>query len=136
MLFASDDVASEVEPLMNDNDDKMSRKEFKTEYKKKFRPFSQYEYAEGRFTKKDALNEEIEESHTTLINGTTSNNEGWYKEVVELRKKAGEYKNRGWGSDLAPEKLSDIYNKQIELWDQVSRRSSLSALSLATTTHR
>ncbi|CAH1121841.1 unnamed protein product [Ceutorhynchus assimilis] len=59
------------------------------------------------------------------------NDASWYREVVELRKKAGEYKNRGWGSELAPERLSDIYNKQVELWDQVSRRSSLSALSLA-----
>ncbi|XP_076262602.1 uncharacterized protein LOC143197763 isoform X9 [Rhynchophorus ferrugineus] len=59
------------------------------------------------------------------------NDSSWYREVVELRKKAGEYKHRGWGSELAPERLSDIYNKQIELWDQVSRRSSLSALSLA-----
>lgn len=59
------------------------------------------------------------------------NDSSWYREVVELRKKAGEYKHRGWGSELAPERLSDIYNKQIELWNQVSRRSSLSALSLA-----
>ncbi|XP_060516043.1 uncharacterized protein LOC132695664 isoform X6 [Cylas formicarius] len=59
------------------------------------------------------------------------NDSSWYREVVELRKKAGEYKHRGWGSELAPERLADIYNKQVELWDQVSRRSSLSALSLA-----
>uniref|UniRef100_A0AAG5CQ33 Nuclear protein MDM1 n=1 Tax=Anopheles atroparvus TaxID=41427 RepID=A0AAG5CQ33_ANOAO len=51
----------------------------------------------------------------------------WYKEVLELRKKAGEYRNRGWGVEMNPE----LFNKQVELWDQVSRRSSLSALSLA-----
>uniref|UniRef100_A0A6P7GGD2 Nuclear protein MDM1 n=1 Tax=Diabrotica virgifera virgifera TaxID=50390 RepID=A0A6P7GGD2_DIAVI len=45
-------------------------------------------------------------------------------------------KHRGWGSELAPERLSDIYNKQIELWNQVSRRSSLSALSLASMPHK
>lgn len=59
--------------------------------------------------------------------GYTDNS--WYKEVIELRKKAGEYKNRGWGVEMNP----DLYNKQVELWDQVSRRSSLSALSLAST---
>ncbi|KAL1493390.1 hypothetical protein ABEB36_011452 [Hypothenemus hampei] len=59
------------------------------------------------------------------------NDASWYREVVELRKKAGEYKHRGWGSELAHDRLADIYNKQVELWDQVSRRSSLSALSLA-----
>lgn len=46
------------------------------------------------------------------------------------------FQHRGWGSELAPERLTDIYNKQIELWDQVSRRSSLSALSLASMTHK
>lgn len=51
----------------------------------------------------------------------------WYKEVIELRKKAGEYRNRGWGVEMNPE----LFNKQQELWEQVSRRSSLSALSLA-----
>ena len=70
----------------------------------------------------------------------------WYKEVLELRKKAGEYrvssivqpiyctslltnslKNRGWKSETHRE----LQTKQAELWDQVSRRSSLSALSLA-----
>ncbi|XP_039446256.1 nascent polypeptide-associated complex subunit alpha, muscle-specific form-like isoform X7 [Culex pipiens pallens] len=51
----------------------------------------------------------------------------WYKEVIELRKKAGEYKSRGWGVEMNPE----LFNKQQELWEQVSRRSSLSALSLA-----
>lgn len=57
---------------------------------------------------------------------------GWFQDVIDLRKKAGEYKSRGWGADMQPE----IISKQKELWDQVSRRSSLSALSLATATAR
>lgn len=36
--------------------------------------------------------------------------------------------NRGWGVEINP----DLYKKQKDLWEQVSRRSSLSALSLAT----
>lgn len=43
---------------------------------------------------------------------------------------------RGWGTELAPEHITQLYNKQIELWYQVSRRSSLSALSLASTNHK
>lgn len=35
--------------------------------------------------------------------------------------------SRGWGVEMNPE----LFNKQQELWEQVSRRSSLSALSLA-----
>ncbi|CAH2243965.1 jg1994 [Pararge aegeria aegeria] len=65
---------------------KDNRKRYKSEYKKKFRPFSQY--------------------------------------------------YRGWGTELAPEHITQLYNKQIELWYQVSRRSSLSALSLASTNHK
>lgn len=40
--------------------------------------------------------------------------------------------NRGWGVEINP----DLYTKQKDLWDQVSRRSSLSALSLASSIHK
>ena len=53
------------------------RKEYKSEYKKRFRPFSQYEYVDGKFFKK---------------RGDHEIGDPWYKEVIELRKKAGEYK--------------------------------------------
>ncbi|XP_050519568.1 uncharacterized protein LOC114342198 isoform X8 [Diabrotica virgifera virgifera] len=126
--------ASELEPLVDDkNNRERCREEFNTEYKKKFRPFSQYEYTERGFSSKGVV-DPIEEVHKNLTEN--DKNASWYKEVVELRKKAGEYKHRGWGSELAPERLSDIYNKQIELWNQVSRRSSLSALSLASMPHK
>ncbi|XP_038219340.1 serine/arginine repetitive matrix protein 1 [Zerene cesonia] len=62
--------------------------------------------------------------------------DSWYREVLDLRKRAGEYKYRGWGTELAPDHITQLYNKQIELWYQVSRRSSLSALSLASTNHK
>lgn len=39
---------------------------------------------------------------------------------------------RGWGAEIDP----DYHRKQKELWDQVSRRSSLAALSLAATAVR
>ncbi|XP_014292190.1 uncharacterized protein [Halyomorpha halys] len=45
-------------------------------------------------------------------------------------------RHRGWGTELVPEHIAELYNKQITLWEQVSRRSSLSALSLASSTHR
>ncbi|XP_063929152.1 nuclear protein MDM1 isoform X1 [Zophobas morio] len=134
--------ASELEPLVderNTREDKthIFKDEFNTEYKKKFRPFSQYEYSEGRFTKRGGSAEDADDSGgQNSLPPQFEKNDSWYREVVELRKKAGEYKHRGWGSELAPDRLSDIYNKQVELWDQVSRRSSLSALSLASMTHK
>jgi hypothetical protein len=61
------------------------RKEIKTEYKKKFRPFSQYDYVEGKFLKKTDAN--IPEVMSEL-----PQTDSWYREVLELRRKAGEYK--------------------------------------------
>ncbi|CAG5037451.1 unnamed protein product [Parnassius apollo] len=162
---------------------KDNRKRYKSEYKKKFRPFSQYVYeaSKGTFTKcrgKGKTNEEAserlvveagesggsgsgagavagaragagagkgagagEDSASTLRAAGLqplglAQGDSWYREVLDLRKRAGEYKYRGWGTELAPEHITQLYNKQIELWYQVSRRSSLSALSLASTNHK
>ncbi|XP_065348408.1 uncharacterized protein LOC135945003 isoform X4 [Cloeon dipterum] len=153
-------AASELEPLVDaqhadvldaGNEDKIleetlekpkKRKEFKTEYKKRFRPFSQYEYVDGGFIKRkheaDLLVPEpvARDSPVPAPEIGTPSNDPWYNEVIELRKKAGEYKHRGWGTELVPEHLADIYGKQVVLWEQVSRRSSLSALSLASASPR
>ncbi|XP_068624653.1 uncharacterized protein [Battus philenor] len=155
---------------------KDNRKRYKSEYKKKFRPFSQYVYeaSKGTFTKCRGKGKAIEEASERLVveaaesggtGGTGAgagakagggadggqaaaggdaglqplgpdHGESWYREVLDLRKRAGEYKYRGWGTELAPEHITQLYNKQIELWYQVSRRSSLSALSLASTNHK
>lgn len=138
-------IVSELEPLVNDvivneENEKALPKNFHTDYKKKLRPFSQYDYLESE---RKLAQKEKEEQEKPVKNENGPNivlypkpNAGWYKEVVELRKKAGEYKHRGWGTELIPEHISEMYNKQVEVWDQVSRRSSLSALSLASTVHR
>ncbi|XP_046973930.1 uncharacterized protein LOC124540425 isoform X1 [Vanessa cardui] len=161
---------------------KDNRKRYKSEYKKKFRPFSQYVYeaSKGKFTKCRGKGKSIEEASERLVGETEGAGAGvtlagpgsgagvlgaglrvgagedsastlraaglqplclaqgdsWYREVLDLRKRAGEYKYRGWGTELAPEHITQLYNKQIELWYQVSRRSSLSALSLASTNHK
>ncbi|KAM3960015.1 uncharacterized protein ACR2FA_005938 isoform 4-T4 [Aphomia sociella] len=175
---------SALSALISNGEDrsKDNRKRYKSEYKKKFRPFSQYVYeaSKGKFTKcrgKGKTNEEASERMLGETQGgagesvgpgaggvagagaaagaglgvgedvTTlraaglqplglSQGDSWYREVLDLRKRAGEYKYRGWGTELAPEHITQLYNKQIELWYQVSRRSSLSALSLASTNHK
>lgn len=82
----------ELEPLVNDHKDKTYNKEEQnTEYKKKFIPFSKYDYTEGKFRKRNDIIEEVD-STVNMSNGTNSNNESWYQEVMEMRKKAGEYK--------------------------------------------
>ncbi|KAK7793981.1 hypothetical protein R5R35_003949 [Gryllus longicercus] len=129
-LTGEDKIQDET---LNKDDKHRRRKEFKTEYKKKFRPFSQYDYVEGKFQKKkpEPENEPISLPFPELPRGGS-----WYREVIELRKKAGEYKHRGWGTELVPQHIAELYSKQMMLWEQVSRRSSLSALSLASTTPR
>ena len=90
--------ASELEPLVderNTREDKthIFKDEFNTEYKKKFRPFSQYEYSEGRFTKRGGSAEDADDSGgQNSLPPQIEKNESWYREEVELRKKAGEYK--------------------------------------------
>jgi len=107
------------------------KKEYKSEYKNKFRPFSQYEYVgEGKFFN-------TTNSPPTEVDGPSSlvsseKMEGmesgpWYKEVQELRKVANDYKCRGWGTDLVPPHISQIYNHH----EQAANRESLSALALA-----
>ncbi|XP_026471960.1 serine/arginine repetitive matrix protein 1-like [Ctenocephalides felis] len=103
-------------------------KETKIEHTEELRPISQLDYMHS--PKKEVHIEK----HAVVETSTPA--DAWYKEVLELRKKAGEYKSRGWGTELSIDQVADISNKQIELWEQVSRRSSLSALSLASTSHR
>lgn len=38
---------------------------------------------------------------------------------------------RGWGADTAPPHINELYQKQMDLYEQSKRREALSALSLA-----
>lgn len=118
---------------------KDNRKRYKSEYKKKFRPFSQYVYeaSKGTFTKCRGKGKSIEEASERLVGDTEGAGAGagdvgvagqlqgtgqgqaqgaavedtastlraaglqplglaqgdsWYREVLDLRKRAGEYK--------------------------------------------
>ncbi|XP_037729370.1 actin cytoskeleton-regulatory complex protein PAN1 isoform X9 [Drosophila subpulchrella] len=151
----------ELEPLVSDTDDRKTHEKQVTivERKTTSRPFSQaidQERLNHFITKKEnygfadaavaaaALKDEVdnrqqaaESGQVVVMNGSAPphskpNLDLWFKEMVELRKKAGEYKCRGWGIEIDPE----LYKKQKDLWDQVSKRSSLSALSLASSVHR
>nr|XP_044248454.1 uncharacterized protein LOC108061332 isoform X4 [Drosophila takahashii] len=151
----------ELEPLVSDTDDRKTHEKQVTIVERKItsRPFSQaidQERLNHFITKKEnfgfadaavaaaVLKDEVdnrqqaaESGQVVVMNGSAPphskpNLDLWFKEMVELRKKAGEYKCRGWGIEIDPE----LYKKQKDLWDQVSKRSSLSALSLASSVHR
>ena len=107
----------------------VSCREYKSEYKQKFRPFSQYEYCgDGKFHKTSVSppSETVPDtSQPTSLSGSP-----WFQEVIELRKAANDYKCRGWGTDLVPPHLSQIYTQHV---DEATKRESLSALALAIT---
>ena len=43
---------------------------------------------------------------------------------------------RGWGADMAPPHINELYMKQMDVYEQAKKRESLKALSLAITTPR
>ncbi|KAK6634439.1 hypothetical protein RUM43_011840 [Polyplax serrata] len=104
--------------------------ELKSEYKKNFQPFNRYDYDEqkGVFEKRSTPMSACGNSETD-----SKSLSSWYREVILLRQKANQYRHRGWGTELIPEHMAQLYNDQMLVWEQVSRRSTLSALSLATT---
>ncbi|XP_055534458.1 uncharacterized protein LOC129723484 isoform X7 [Wyeomyia smithii] len=113
--------AHELEPLVNDVEVSKShheKRDISTVVEHKLRAYK---------TEKEKFGFEPELDGGSGMRVNAAADCTWYKEVLELRKKAGEYRNRGWGVEMNPE----LFSKQQELWDQVSRRSSLSALSLA-----
>lgn len=123
-------------------------KEYKSEYKQRYRPFSQYEYiGDGKFHNTstsppgDAVDTgpgagtmvhkiSARRQHERAERGANLAGEPWYQEVIELRKQANDYKCRGWGTDLVPPHLSQIYSQHV---DEATQRESLSALALAIT---
>ncbi|XP_058812605.1 putative uncharacterized protein DDB_G0277255 isoform X3 [Topomyia yanbarensis] len=114
--------AHELEPLVNDVEAD------KPQYEKRDTATVGEHKLKAYKTEKERYGFEPEPDSGAGVRGDAAMDNAWYKEVLELRKKAGEYRqNRGWGVEMNPE----LFTKQQELWDQVSRRSSLSALSLA-----
>ncbi|XP_071749245.1 uncharacterized protein [Lepeophtheirus salmonis] len=110
-------------------------REYRSEYRQCFRPFSQYEYLDGRFIPSPGPSTPPSDSEVDRPNSRKQSKqaalhgEPWYREVVELRKQAMDYKCRGWGTD-------PNNSKRAELYEQTCKRESLSALSLAIITPR
>ncbi|GAB0093317.1 AF4/FMR2 family member 4 isoform X1 [Sergentomyia squamirostris] len=128
-------AAFELEPLVTKHDDNVQNNVDKTMFRKKAHVQStDVPDANQRHSDKEKYGFSAEKAdiytktdNKVVANGYGAHGDAWFKEVLELRKKAGEYKCRGWGIEIDPE----LYKKQEKLWEQVSRRSSLSALSLA-----
>lgn len=70
------------------------RREFRTEYKVKFRPFSNYEYVDGHFVPSPGTTatSDARQPPTVTTNPPGEGAHPWYSEVVELRKQANEFR--------------------------------------------
>uniref|UniRef100_A0A182P434 Nuclear protein MDM1 n=1 Tax=Anopheles epiroticus TaxID=199890 RepID=A0A182P434_9DIPT len=119
-------TATELEPLVNDCEPALEKSQQPNEKRGEMARVVEQKIKALR-VEKEKFGFEPEAGDASRAQANSGIDNAWYKEVLELRKKAGEYRNRGWGVEMNP----DLFNKQVELWDQVSRRSSLSALSLA-----
>merc|ERR1719309_871671 len=95
------DAVDTVDAPEADHGSSATRKGYRSEYKNKFRPFSQYEYVgEGKFfnTSNSPPSEADGPSSLVRLDKTDKieklEGEPWYKEVQELRKVANDYKCR------------------------------------------
>ncbi len=85
------------------------RRDYKSEYRQRFRPFSQYEYLDGRFIPSPGAQSPPTATHNVSHQhqshhhrsrqqlqmqqkATSLHGEPWYREVVELRRQANDYK--------------------------------------------
>ncbi|XP_037089656.1 translation initiation factor IF-2-like [Pollicipes pollicipes] len=100
------------------------RSALNTEYKLKFRPFSDYTYVDGRFSG-------AQDAADGGAAGRDAPATPWYEEVVELRKKASSYKVRGWGREMAQPHLAHLYDRE-EDPSLLAERKIISALYLET----
>ena len=71
----------------------LCRREYSSEYRKSFRPFSHYEYVDGKFVPLIGLPPKQSAIVAASANKAASlHGEPWYQEVVELRRQAQDYK--------------------------------------------
>lgn len=106
------------------------RSALNTEYKLKFRPFSDYTYVDGHFTGARDATDGVESADRAAADAASPPTP-WYEEVVELRKKASSYKVRGWGKEMAQPHLAHLYDRE-EDPGQLAERKIISALYLET----
>ncbi|XP_013379477.1 serine/arginine repetitive matrix protein 1 [Lingula anatina] len=108
---------------------------YRSEYHSNFRPPWKYTYEDGAWRGANPphimpVKENESDAEAGQQPPPPSPGANWFAEVVELRKKAEEYRKRAQGTHFSREHLAQLLAQQAELWDQVSESSTLSALSL------
>ncbi|CAG0891604.1 unnamed protein product [Darwinula stevensoni] len=141
-------------PTQDTSTEKVVRRKYKSEYSKKFRPFSAYQYVDGQWRKakgdpsmpgEEDDNTDAEASnyhgHSTSTSVTPISTpdvhaKPWYAEVSELRKQAGQYRCRGWGTGLTSEHMAGLYKEQAATPRRSSITSTYTAAILANKSDR
>ncbi|XP_063437267.1 nuclear protein MDM1-like isoform X1 [Mytilus trossulus] len=122
MLRGSGEIKKEVPKVP-----KGPVRQVRSEYATNYRSPKKFKVVHGAWKGADPPHlqpQNIDEEKTPVVSS-------WFAEVVELRKKAQEYKKRAQGTHFSREHLVQLMAKQADMWDiETERSSTLSALSL------
>ncbi|KAL3851710.1 hypothetical protein ACJMK2_015437 [Sinanodonta woodiana] len=107
-------------------------RKFRSEYKSNFRAPGAYSYDEGAWRgaqpphlKNKVVGEPGDEGEPVLST--------WFAEVIELRRKANEYRKRAQGTHFSREHLLQLMARQADMWDAATASTARSGSTVITT---
>ncbi|CAH1265832.1 MDM1 [Branchiostoma lanceolatum] len=103
---------------------------WRSEYNSNYKSPTGFEYREGTWRGADPPHLQPRKEPVLDIPAQSDKKE-WYNEVMELRKKADDYRRRSHGTHFSRDHLLQLMARQNEMWDQSESESTVSALSLA-----
>ncbi|XP_053378346.1 nuclear protein MDM1-like isoform X5 [Mercenaria mercenaria] len=108
---------------------KKKSRQVRSEYKSNFKEPERFDYVRGTWHGAAPPQVRIKGPEETVKAPALAN---WFAEVIELRRKAQEYRQRALGTHFSREHMAQLMAKQNDLWEASTptARSTLSALSL------
>ncbi|XP_078596642.1 nuclear protein MDM1-like isoform X16 [Branchiostoma floridae x Branchiostoma japonicum] len=103
---------------------------WRSEYHSNYKSPTSFEYRGGTWRGADPPHLQPRKEPVSDIPAQSDNKE-WYSEVMELRKKADDYRRRSHGTHFSRDHLLQLMARQNDMWDQSESESTVSALSLA-----
>ncbi|KAK3610918.1 hypothetical protein CHS0354_017399 [Potamilus streckersoni] len=107
-------------------------RKFRSEYKSNFRAPGTYSYDEGAWRgaqpphlKNKVVGEPGDEAEPVLST--------WFAEVIELRRKANEYRKRAQGTHFSREHLLQLLARQADMWDASTASTARSGSTVIST---
>ncbi|XP_078678749.1 nuclear protein MDM1-like isoform X17 [Branchiostoma floridae x Branchiostoma belcheri] len=103
---------------------------WRSEYNSNYKSPTSFEYRGGTWRGADPPHLQPRKEPVSDIPAQNDKKE-WYSEVMELRKKADDYRRRSHGTHFSRDHLLQLMARQNDMWDQSESESTVSALSLA-----